>query len=95
MKTIMVTNSRLAKLLRVGGIVLYPFVFFADKNPAPSVVSHELIHIKQIRQSGVLLFYFQYAREYVLNRWHGMNHHEAYLAISFEKEAYAGQEKYA
>ena len=88
-----VKNSRIAKVLNVQAIVLYPFVFFAEKNPGDILINHEMIHITQIKKLGVLRFYFHYIREYFSGRQKGLNHHEAYRSISFEKEAYENQDK--
>lgn len=84
----MIKNSRLAKLLRVNGIVLYPFIFFAPKDPNPILVNHELIHVAQIKRLGVIKFYTRYLLEYLKARRAGLSHDRAYRAISFEREAY-------
>ncbi|AUN99543.1 hypothetical protein DOM21_03125 [Bacteriovorax stolpii] len=84
----LVKNSLIAKLLRVDGIVLYPFIFFASKNPNDVLIHHEMIHVDQMKRVGVWRFYFLYLKEYCACRLKGMNHHKAYMAISFEVEAY-------
>lgn len=83
-----VRNSRLARILRVNGIVLYPFVFLAPKDPDVYLLNHELIHLAQIKRVGVLRFYVTYLREYLRFRKQRMGHDEAYRSISFEREAY-------
>ena len=93
MKIIMVKNSKLARFFKVAGIVIYPFVFFADSDPDAVLINHEMIHVNQIKKNGYLVFYFLYLKEYLANRAKGMNHNEAYFAISFEKEAYENQHK--
>ncbi|MBC7712083.1 MAG: hypothetical protein H7177_02005 [Rhizobacter sp.] len=85
--------SKLARFLKVGGIVIYPFIFFADPDPGRELINHEMIHINQIKQLGVVKFYSLYFKEYLHNRVKGMSHNQAYLAISFEKEAYENQDK--
>lgn len=90
-----IKNSYLAKILRVNGIVLYPFVFLAPKNPDPYLINHESIHWDQIKRVGVLNFYYTYLKEYVSSRKQGMNHDQAYRAISFEKEAYENDQNLA
>lgn len=95
-------HSRLARLLGVQGIVLYPFVFLADSfEPAPEqapkqaagrTLRHELVHVRQIRELGWLRFYSRYLREYFTARLRGKSHFEAYRTISFEQEAYALQD---
>ena len=87
-------NIRNAKFLRwfgINGIVLGPFVIFADKNPGTEVVNHENIHLEQIRRTGVARFYVRYLVEYVGGRTSGLTHDEAYRNISFEQEAYLQQ----
>lgn len=83
-----IKNSRFAKMLKVEGIVLYPFIFFAPKNPDAYLLNHESIHWHQIERVGVITFYFTYLKEYVFYRKQGLLHDPAYRAISFEKEAY-------
>jgi hypothetical protein len=75
----------------INGIVLWPFVLYVDKDPNPSIVNHEAIHLDQIKRNGVLSFYARYFAEYARGRYAGMSHHEAYMNISFEKEAYENQ----
>lgn len=88
---ILIKNSRVARLFSVHAIVLYPFIFFADKNPEQVLINHELIHVEQIKNHGMLKFYFLYLKEYVVLRFKGKKHNEAYKAISFEEEAYRRQ----
>lgn len=90
---IVVKNSKLAKVLKVEGIVLYPYVFFAEKDPNHILINHEMIHIEQIKRIGVLRFYLSYMWQYFSNRLNGLGHYQAYMAISFEKEAYENQTK--
>lgn len=83
----------IARLLGVGGIVIYPFVLFAEQRPSEQLFNHEMIHVEQIRKIGILLFYFYYLKEYATNRIKGLSHYEAYMAISYEKEAYQNENK--
>ncbi|MEK6372135.1 MAG: hypothetical protein AABO58_05515 [Acidobacteriota bacterium] len=55
------------------------------------LIRHELAHVRQMAQLGVLPFLWKYLREYLRNRRRGMSHHQAYLAISFEIEAVAAE----
>ncbi len=87
-------NIRNVKLLRwfgINGIVLWPFVLYADKDPHPFVKNHEAIHVAQIRRDGVLKFYARYLGEYARGRLAGLSHNEAYFQISYEQEAYSNQ----
>lgn len=90
---IIVKRSRVARLLKVHAIVLYPFIFFAEKNPGEILVNHEMIHVEQIKRLGVLKFYYLYLKEYFGMRFKGLDHQHAYHEISFEKEAYENQKK--
>ena len=91
MKIKLVRNSKLARLLRVDGIVLFPFIFFAEERPGVKIINHELIHILQVKREGFIRFYFNYLREYCHFRLKGLSHVESYLAISYEVEAYGYQ----
>lgn len=91
MKIRLIRNSLLAKLLKVDGIVLYPFMFFAETRPGIKTINHELIHIQQVRRDGLIRFYFNYLKEYSQFRMKGIPHREAYLSISYEVEAYSHQ----
>lgn len=88
MKMIKVRGVKPLKLLKIEGIVLYPFIFFAAKDPHAVLDNHERIHCDQIRRDGVIVFYTRYLWEYFMNRRKGMNRDQAYRAISYEKEAY-------
>jgi hypothetical protein len=91
LKIRLIRNSLIAKLLKVDGIALYPFIFCAAKRPGVKIINHELIHILQIRRDGFVCFYFNYIKEYYLFRKKGLSHNEAYLSISYEVEAYNNQ----
>lgn len=91
MKIRLVRKSFLPKILKVEAIALYPFMFFADERPSVKTINHELIHILQVRRDGFIRFYFNYLKEYFIFRKKGFAHREAYLAISYEVEAYSNQ----
>lgn len=93
MKIFHVKNSLIARILNVEAIVLFPFIFFRSKKPNEILISHELIHVEQIKREGALKFYFKYLLEYSLLRLKKVPHYEAYRSISFEKEAYEKQKK--
>lgn len=52
---------------------------------------HECIHHRQILELFILPFFLWYILEYLISRLKGMKHYEAYRNISFEKEAYHGE----
>lgn len=90
MELIIKSHHIIAQKLKVEAIVLYPFILFAN-SPTPSILAHEMIHIKQIEFHGVLAFYTLYLWEYFQGRLQKMSHQQAYLNISFEKQAYGEQ----
>jgi hypothetical protein len=77
------------KRLPVQGMALYPFILIQKAESANDLilVRHELIHHRQQVECGILPFYLLYVLEYLFLRLSN-THHKAYLAISFEKEAY-------
>lgn len=52
-------------------------------------INHERIHLRQQLELLVIPFYIWYFVEYLVHRLRGKNHLQAYLSISFEREAYA------
>jgi hypothetical protein len=90
---IKITNCTFLRRFKINGVVFYPFVLFCDKLPSERIISHEQIHIDQIKKVGALTFYFSYIKQYLLGRRHGLNHDQAYRNISFEKEAYSNELK--
>jgi hypothetical protein len=91
MKIKEVHNSKLAKILNVGGITLYPFIFYYGV-PDESTRVHEFQHALQVRQHGILKFYVSYVWYYLKGRMRGLDHYSAYMAIPYETEAYHVQE---
>lgn len=86
-----IRNARFLRWFGINGIVLWPFVLYADKEPPAEICNHESIHLDQIRRAGVVGFYVRYLREYLAGRRQGLGHHQAYRNISFEQEAYQNQ----
>ncbi len=68
MKARLKTNSYICKALKVNGITLYPFVFVAQKLPSARLLTHEAIHIDQVKRVGIFNFYLRYLREYLALR---------------------------
>ena len=76
-------------------ITLYPFVLLrypGDRRDAV-LMNHERIHLRQQLELLVIPFYVWYLAEYAWQRWRGKSHLEAYLGISFEREAYANEQR--
>lgn len=84
-------NHWIPRLLKVEGIVLYPFVLFRSGTIPAAILQHEMIHVRQVRARGFFRFYGAYLWQYARGRWRGMDHAGSYLAIDFEREAYRDQ----
>lgn len=57
-----------------------------DPNLARLLV-HELVHVRQWSDLGVLRFVWRYVADYLRGRFRGLDHHHAYLEIRCESEA--------
>ena len=79
-----------APFLQVDGMALFPFILVKKSSFKHDVVliRHETIHLKQAAELLVLPFYILYLLNYVLNRFKYKTHHQAYMNIVFEQEAY-------
>ena len=51
------------------------------------LMRHELVHVRQWRELGVVRFLVLYLGSYLRGRWHGHGHWEAYRMIPLEVEA--------
>ena len=56
-----------------------------------SLLRHELTHVRQMGDLGLLRFGWRYLFEYFRNRFSGMAVDAAYRNISFEREAFAAE----
>ncbi len=76
---------------RVRAIVLWPFIIIkrADDRGDRVLINHERIHVRQQLELLILPFYLLYVLMYLMGLMRGMSRHEAYMAIAFEREAYA------
>lgn len=77
--------------LRVDGMALFPFILVRTKQLKhnPVLIRHETIHLWQEVELLIIPFYMLYLVNYVINRLNHQNHHQAYMNIIFEREAYA------
>ncbi len=77
------------------GMSLWPIVLFKEKELAQNqrFIQHEQIHLRQQLELLVIPFYVLYLTEYVFYRLKGKNHQTAYMSISFEREAYAFEDR--
>ncbi len=83
--------QKLLKNTKINGITLYPFIFIRDPEDKQNnvLINHEKIHLKQQSELLIIFFYIAYILEYYYHLIKLKNGHQAYLAISFEREAYA------
>ena len=70
-------------------MALWPFVLIekSEDKLNQKLMRHEQIHMYQQLELLLIFFYLWYAFEYLIYRLRRMPHDEAYLNISFEKEA--------
>jgi hypothetical protein len=89
-----IRNSKIPKLLSIFmdiyAITLYPFIFVKDDSNKITD-NHENIHLVQQRELWVVGFYILYVYEWIKNLSNGMSTFDAYMNISFEREAYGNQ----
>ncbi len=78
------------KYLKISGITLFPFIILRDKQLIHDkrIMNHERIHIRQQLELLVLPFYVLYLIEFGVGLVKYKNRMDAYMNISFEKEAY-------
>jgi len=75
------------------GISLYPFIFLKRSQLRENTVliNHERIHLKQQVEMLLVFFYLWYGIEYLIRLFQYKDRREAYLNISFEREAYVNE----
>lgn len=77
---------------KVAAMALWPFVIYRDKacSADPVMRNHEKIHHRQQTELLILPYYLWYFAEYWLAMFrNGFKHHQAYMQVSFEQEAFA------
>jgi hypothetical protein len=86
-------RSKLAQIIKVEAIVLYPFIL--TQRPPERVdarlYAHEMKHVEQILRDGWGLFYAKYLYFYAMNLLIFRDFREAYLQIPYEIEARAAE----
>ena len=77
--------------LPTNGMALYPVMLFKSEalKKDQIIVRHEKIHFKQQIELLIIFFYPLYLLHYLFNLIKFREHHKAYMAICFEREAYA------
>lgn len=93
MKGILIVSKFWTNIFSAGkaaAITIFPFIFVLNRLFAQDdvLVNHERIHIRQAIELLVLPFYLAYILEFLLRYIQHRDFKKAYLAISFEREAY-------
>ena len=70
----------------VDAFTLGRFIFYRTDDISSK--AHELVHVKQYKEVGVLVFLTSYYSQMLYGVVKGKSFNEAYHDISFEKEAY-------
>lgn len=80
--------------LPASGMALFPFILVKSQSlkKDQSLLNHEQIHLKQQLELLVIPFYVLYLFNYLINLIRYPNHHQAYLNICFEREAFANEQ---
>ena len=78
------------KYLGISGITLFPFIILRNKQLKKDkrIMNHEQIHIQQQVELLILPFYVLYLIEFGIGLIKYRNKMNAYMNISFEREAY-------
>jgi hypothetical protein len=80
-------GDRAAAMTLPWAIYVKAAVLGGDRMVLARLLTHELVHVRQWQQLGVVRFTVRYLTEYWRSRRRGLNHAQAYLAISLEREA--------
>lgn len=79
---------------KVNAMALWPVVLYRDAHSLlnPIIANHEKIHHRQQLELFVIPYYIWYFIEYWIAMFNlGFRHFDAYMSISFEREAYDKQ----
>ena len=74
------------------GMTIGRFVFLTsdiDRSGGRELLAHELVHVRQYAELGVVAFLLRYIRDYLVGLRRLKNHRQAYLAIPAERAARA------
>ena len=77
----------------VRGITIFPFIVLSYREDKQNLVliNHEKIHIRQQIELLVVPFFLWYGLEFLIRLLQFKNARQAYLNISFEREAYQNE----
>lgn len=88
-----VIETRLMPRSRYLAITLFGLVFTRQASRMRgSLLRHELIHCQQQLEWAYIPFYILYAGEWLWHLARLRNRHAAYMAVSFEREAYDNED---
>lgn len=65
-----------------------------DTSGDRTLMAHELVHVRQFAEQGLIPFLATYARDYLRSRRAGSSHRQAYLDIEAEQEARAEADRW-
>lgn len=82
--------TRLFSLGKAQAITIFPFIFLRNQRFRQDAIllNHERIHLRQALELLIVPFYTWYVLEFLFHWIRLRSFHRAYLAISFEREAY-------
>ncbi|KQR92601.1 hypothetical protein ASG01_11900 [Chryseobacterium sp. Leaf180] len=82
--------QKLLKNTKINGITLFPFILIKNTEDKHNsiLINHEKIHLRQQLELLIIFFYLMYIAEYYYHLFRLKNAQKAYMAISFEREAY-------
>lgn len=72
------------------GMTIGRFVFLTtdvDRSGGRELLAHELVHVRQFSEAGLVAFLLRYLRDYAAALARLRNHRQAYLAIPAESAA--------
>lgn len=77
------------------GMAVFPFVFLKSKGLRgdKQLLNHEKIHLRQQLELFILPFYLFYTLEFLVRLVQFKNGQKAYRNISFEREAFANENR--
>ncbi len=81
----------LLKWFWYSAITVYPFVLIRERDYSRVVLNHEYIHLKQQLEMLIVFAYVWFAIEFLFKLLYYRNFRKAYMSVSFEREAVAGE----
>lgn len=72
-------------------VYVSPALLDRGRGRCEAILQHELVHVGQVRDHGLIRFLFRYVMDYVRLRRQGLSAQQAYLEIPYEIEARAAE----